>query len=267
MAKPTKSDTGKGKISVVENNRRAFHEIAEKAANDGSARGLNVAQMAFAAEELVGTERASDLLRDSNFNRLYREMTRAHGHIGVSALGLLDRDTDMDRVELPMGSGYSRDEWLEAKERIRAARDLLNNKGYNDNEIAAALAYGSKLSPARESQAKNASSNLKVVSLDSFLAQRGLSEPISDYSLDKTRLPHGETARQKKKREAEGLRVAREYQQKRREAINEYNRRVEAGEFRAPTKIEEMQRTARGNPENASVQAARRALKKRGLTW
>lgn len=120
---------------------------------------------------------------------------------------------------------------------------------------------------AAEQAQANANGNLKVVSLDSFLAQRGLSSPISDYTLDTTRLPHGETARQKKKREAESLRVAREYQQKRREAINEYNRRVEAGEFRAPTKIEEMQRTARGNPENASVQAARRALKKRGLTW
>ena len=40
------------------------------------------------------------------------------------------------------------------------------------------------------------SSEQNVVSLAQFLAARGLSSPISDYTLDTTRLPHGETQRQ-----------------------------------------------------------------------
>lgn len=107
----------------------------------------------------------------------------------------------------------------------------------------------------------------KVVSLEQYLAERGLSSPISDYTLDKTRLPHGETERQRKKRLQEGERVAREYHDRRNAAIREYERLVKRGEIRKPTRIEEMQDIARGNPDNASVQAARRVLRKRGLGW
>lgn len=266
MAKPTNSATGKGKVSVVDNNRAAFRQIAERAEKNTAGTYANVllAQTARAAEQLVGTDRARKLLNDGNFNRLYREMARAYGTVGTSALSKLDKALDNDVLNNPAGSGYSADEWQEVKGRIQGLTQYLYNNGYSENEIAAALAYGSKLSPARETSRTGGE---KVLSLDSFLAQRGLSSPISDYTLDTTRLPHGETARQKKQREAESLRAAREYSQKRRDAINEYNRRVKAGEFRAPTKIEEMLRVARGNPDNASVQAARRALKKRGLTW
>lgn len=86
-------------------------------------------------------------------------------------------------------------------------------------------------------------------------------------TLDTTRLPHGETERQRKRRIAEGERAAREYAARRNAAIAEYEQRVRAGKFRKPTKTEELQSVARGNPDNESVQAARRLLKKRGLGW
>lgn len=34
----------------------------------------------------------------------------------------------------------------------------------------------------------------KVLSLDEYLGERGLSFPVSDFMLDKTRIPHGLTS-------------------------------------------------------------------------
>ncbi len=107
----------------------------------------------------------------------------------------------------------------------------------------------------------------QTMSLEEYLGIRGLASPISDYTLDTVRIPHGETERQRKKRIADGQRVATEYQERRRAAINEYDRLVESGRIKKPSKIDELRRTARGNPNNQSVQAARRLLKKRGLSW
>lgn len=38
----------------------------------------------------------------------------------------------------------------------------------------------------------------KVQSLDEYLGERGLSFPVSDFMLDKTRIPHGLTSRAEK---------------------------------------------------------------------
>lgn len=106
-----------------------------------------------------------------------------------------------------------------------------------------------------------------VMSEDEFLAIKGLGSTMSDYMLDKTRLPHGETARQRKQRYKEAERAMNEHTKLRDEARAEYRRLLESGKVRPPTRIEEMMRTARGFEENESVQAARRALKKRGINW
>ena len=39
----------------------------------------------------------------------------------------------------------------------------------------------------------------KVQSLDEYLGERGLSFPVSDFMLDKTRIPHGLTSRAEKR--------------------------------------------------------------------
>ena len=105
------------------------------------------------------------------------------------------------------------------------------------------------------------------MSLEQFLAKRGVSSPVSDYTLDTTRLPHGETERQRRRRISEAQEVARNYQERRRAAIDEYERLVREGKIKKPSKIDELRATARGHPDNASTQAARRLLKKRGLRW
>ena len=48
---------------------------------------------------------------------------------------------------------------------------------------------------------------------------------------------------------------------------NEYATGVAQGRFREPTRVEQLQATARGHSDNQAVQAARRLLQKRGLSW
>ena len=108
---------------------------------------------------------------------------------------------------------------------------------------------------------------IPVITQDQFLAQRGLSSPISDFTLDTTRLPHGETQRQTNRRTKQTIENAREYSERRRAAINEYNSLVSSGQIRKPSQIENLLSTARGQEDNPAVQAARRSLRKRGYDW
>ena len=46
-----------------------------------------------------------------------------------------------------------------------------------------------------------------------------------------------------------------------------FNSKVKSGEIRQPSRIEQLMKTAQGNPDNEAVRAARRALEKRGVNW
>lgn len=116
-------------------------------------------------------------------------------------------------------------------------------------------------------QRKDGTHKGQELSLEQFLGLRGLSSPISDYTLDKTRLPHGETERQKKRRISAGLEVAKDYANRRAAAISEYERLVADGRIVKPTALQKRLLTAQGHPDNPSVQAARRILTKRGIDW
>lgn len=117
---------------------------------------------------------------------------------------------------------------------------------------------------------RGASSGLymhKTQSLDEFLGERRLSSPISDYLLDKMRIPHGFTERQRKQFLKDADKAREEYSNKREAAIKEYNEKVKSGEILKPGKYDKLLKTARGHSDNPSVQAARRALAKRGIDW
>lgn len=90
---------------------------------------------------------------------------------------------------------------------------------------------------------------------------------LSDYMTDKIRIPHGETLRQKKKREKEAMQSIAENAKKREEARIEYRELVKKGKIKTPSNIMRLQQVARGHSDNESVQAARRSLKKRGYSW
>lgn len=107
----------------------------------------------------------------------------------------------------------------------------------------------------------------KKTTLDEYLGARGLSSPISDYMDDKIRNPHGMTERQKKQFQKDAAAAADEYQKKRSVAIKEYQAGVKSGKIVEKSRIDVLLDRARGHEDNESTQAARRALKKRGINW
>lgn len=119
----------------------------------------------------------------------------------------------------------------------------------------------------RAAQRSNVASGPKPMTEDEYLGLKGLSSPVSDWTLDKVRIPHGETDRQKKKRIAEGKKEAEEYQRKREQAKQEYQEKVKNGELRPKTNVERLVERANGHPDNPSTQAARRVAEKRGIDW
>ena len=121
--------------------------------------------------------------------------------------------------------------------------------------------------PGLERVLPGGDSGVVRMSLDEYLGRQGLSAPISDYMDDKLRLPHGETQRQRARREADANAAADDYAARRQAAIQEYNQKVQAGEITPKSRIERLIETARGHDDNESVQAARRALEKRGIDW
>ena len=54
---------------------------------------------------------------------------------------------------------------------------------------------------------------------------------------------------------------------RREELRKEYWQKIENGEFRQPTRNERLIATAKGNPDNECVIAARRLLEKKGIDW
>ena len=90
---------------------------------------------------------------------------------------------------------------------------------------------------------------------------------LSDYMTDKIRIPHGETLRQKKKRENEAIQSIAENAKKREKARIEYRELVKKGKIKTPSNIMRLQEQAKSHSDNPSVQAARRSLKKRGYSW
>lgn len=107
----------------------------------------------------------------------------------------------------------------------------------------------------------------RVMSLDEFMGAKGVSSPLSGYMDDKIRLPHGETQRQSERRQKEAAKARVEYEKKREAARVEYKALVDSGKVCPPTEIERRLKVAQGRSENASVQAARRVLEKRGIDW
>ena len=109
--------------------------------------------------------------------------------------------------------------------------------------------------------------SIQTTTLNEYLGKRGLASPVSDFMIDKMRIPHGLTQRQRKQLEKEADKARTEYAEKRQAAINEYNEKVKAGAIKEKSRIDVLIETANGHSDNLSVQAARRVLEKRGIDW
>lgn len=111
------------------------------------------------------------------------------------------------------------------------------------------------------------SGSVLVMSEQEYLDRAGVGSPMSDYMVDKVKLRNGSTLRQREAMEREASKARDDYASRRSAARAEYAEKVKRGELRAPSRIEALMRTAQGNPDNTSVQSARKALKKRGYDW
>lgn len=108
----------------------------------------------------------------------------------------------------------------------------------------------------------------KVQSESEFLAERGLSSPISGFADDKMRSNRQiRTSRGAKAFQKAAQRASSDYHTQRESARAEYRSRVQSGAVRPPSSVEKALKTAQGNSDNEAVRAARRILAKRGIDW
>ncbi len=104
-----------------------------------------------------------------------------------------------------------------------------------------------------------------VMTYEQFAAKSGAPGMLEEHGA--LRFPHGITERQQKKlRKANAAKLEAGITESKatREA---YNQAIKSGQIRPPSRIESLMATAKGHSDNPSVQAARRILKKQGLSW
>lgn len=105
------------------------------------------------------------------------------------------------------------------------------------------------------------------MSEDEYLGRKGVGSVLSGYMDDKMRLPHGETLRQRERREKEAVAAISAHAAARSAARAEYRELVASGKVRPPTAMEARLKVAQGDPSKQTTQAARRVLAKRGFDW
>lgn len=104
----------------------------------------------------------------------------------------------------------------------------------------------------------------KVISEETYLSSKGASfmggaEPAITVNIKQDRNRAKRIQEVSKEMSANNI--------KRAELRKEYAEKVKSGEIRPPTRIESLIKTANGQPDNPSVQAARRLLQKRNIDW
>lgn len=156
MAKPTGSATAKTKAYYAAQ-RETFRKQAEQAENGSSYRSQLVARQARAAESLVGTDRARELVNDTYFKSLKADIGLTQEPITIGTLSLLEKLLDNETLNRPLGSGVSYNEWQGIKDAVQAEFSMLAEKGYTTDEVAAALAYEDKLVRGRKSASSSGS--------------------------------------------------------------------------------------------------------------
>lgn len=160
--------------------------------------------------------------------------------------------------------------WVDSsKRKTKPFAEYRNVKGTSDVNEAATASQRTE-----RTGGKQVGADVPAMTEEEYLASKGLGSPMSDYMLDKMRIPHGETARQMAKRKQEAERAMEEHAAQKEAARKEYREKIANGELREPTKeeaeqkrIDALVKTANGHDDNPSVQAARRVLDKRGIEW
>lgn len=103
----------------------------------------------------------------------------------------------------------------------------------------------------------------EVLSFEEYKGKKN----IPEMEHGRLRFPHGISKIQEKRNSEAASKLFREQMEKTAQAQKEYKELVDSGKVRPPTRMEELTNRASGHPDNQSVQAARRLLKKMGYEW
>lgn len=107
--------------------------------------------------------------------------------------------------------------------------------------------------------------NIPVMEEEDYLAMHGASrQDIGDSALHKNR---GSSEKAWKRIVEHQAQKDADLISRRQKLREEYWAKVGSGELRPPTRIEKLIATAQGHPDNLAVQAARRLLEKKGISW
>ncbi len=182
---------------------------------------------------------------------------RLHGYFRVFDPA---NGTDMEIVSIDNWDSHPiiSEQWDNLTQQCRSAslekyRELTSQDYSFSNEIS-------------ESSVEPVSDTIPHLTLNEYLAQQGLASPVDDFMIDKLKLPHGQSKYDERTMHENSRKSSQEYHEKRNAAIQEYQEKVAAGEIIEPTNIERYIKAAQSHPDNASTQAARRVLEKRGYT-
>lgn len=143
MVKSKTSDAYENK-RFYDTQREGFRKIAEQAeqSSSKSVRNRELAETARAAEQLVGTQRARDLVNDGMFKNLKADMNLTQEPmVGSHAMGILEKLLSNEAFNKPLGSSLTHNEWQAVKDAVQREYAALEAKGYTKAEVAAALAY------------------------------------------------------------------------------------------------------------------------------
>lgn len=108
----------------------------------------------------------------------------------------------------------------------------------------------------------------RVMSEREYLDSKGVGSPISGALDDKLRSNRQlRTQRGTDRFNKQARSAIDSYHDRRAQAQREYSRLVSSGKVRPPSIREQIISRAQGNPDNASVRAARRVAAKHGWSW
>lgn len=108
---------------------------------------------------------------------------------------------------------------------------------------------------------RGSSSSPKVMTQEEYLSSKGYA--FMGYAEAGMHMGSQHVSERQKRQQINLVQErAREYDNKRAELRQEYNRLVEQGKIRKPTQYEQALKISKGNPERADVQAAKRIVEK-----
>ena len=108
---------------------------------------------------------------------------------------------------------------------------------------------------------RGSSSSPRVMTEEEYLSSKGYA--FMGYSEEGMHMSSQHVSERQKRQNINLVQSrAREYDQKRQELRQEYNRLVEQGKIRKPTQYEQALKKSKGDPNRSDVQAAKRLVEK-----